>query len=155
MEWIAAGIFGLLIGTVGVWTGLKQLRNRSELNRWPTTPGKVFERGVYQPNIPSLGPPAFRHAPLVKYVYSVGGKEFTNDCVNPKRIQLPGINTYKWAQKKAASFPDDVLVHYNTSDPSESYLKQTSLTALVIVVAVSCLVCLYGILLLIFQLVRT
>ena len=155
MEWIAAGIFGLLIGVVGLWTGLKQLKNRSELNRWPTTPGRVMERGVYQPNIPSLGPPAFRHAPLVKYVYHVDGKEFTNNCISPKRIQLPAINTYKWAQKKAASFPDAVMVRYNSADPTESYLKQTSLIALVIVVTVSCLVGLYGILLLIFQFAGT
>ena len=151
MEWIAAGIFGLLIGVVGLWTGLKQLHNRAELNRWPTTPGKVVERGVYQPNIPSLGPPAFRHAPFVKDVYQVDGKEFTNDSVHPKRIQLPGISTYKWARKKAASYPDEVTVHYNTADPTESYLKQTSLTALVIVVTVSCLVGLYGILLLLIR----
>lgn len=151
MEWIAAGIFGLLIGVVGLWTGLKQLNNRAKLNRWPTTPGKVVERGVYQPNIPSLGPPAFRYAPFVKYVYQVDGKEFINDSVHPKRIQLPGISTYKWAQKKAASYPDEVTVHYNTADPTESYLKQTSFAALVIVVAVSCLVGLYGMVLLLIR----
>jgi hypothetical protein len=155
MEWIAAGIFGLLIGVVGLLTGLKQLKNRSELNRWPTAPGKVVERGVYQPNIPSLGPPAFRHAPLVKYVYQVGGKEFTSDSIHPKRIQLPRVSTHKWAQKKAQSYPDDVVVHYNTGDPTESFLTLTSLITLVIVVTVSCLVGAYGILILIFQLVST
>lgn len=148
MEWIAAGIFGLLIGGVGLWTGLKQLRNRSELNRWPTTQGKIVERGVYRPSVPSLGPPAFRHAPLVRYVYQVSGREYSNNCINPKRIQLPGTNTLKWAEKKASSFPDDVIVHYNVADPSESYLKQTSLTALTLMVAVSCLIGLYGLLLL-------
>ena len=149
MEWIAAGIFGLLIGTVGLWTGLRQLKNRSELNCWPTTQGKIVERGVYQPNIPSLGPPAFRHAPLVRYVYQVSGREYSNDCISPKRIQLPGISTHKWALRQASSFPDNVIVHYNPADPAESYLRQTSMFVLAIVIAVSCLIGLYGFLLLI------
>jgi hypothetical protein len=110
MEWIVAGIFSLLIGTVGLWTGFKQMRNRAELNRWQTTSGRVVVRGVCQPNSTSLEPPAFRYAPLVKYVYQVGEKEFINNFIHPKRIQLPAINTRKWAQKRADSFPDEVVV---------------------------------------------
>jgi hypothetical protein len=93
-----------------------------------------------------LGPPAFRHAPLVKYVYQVGGEEFTNDRIRPKRIQQPQHNTKKWAQKKAESFPDEVSVHYNPEDPSESFLVQTSRLMLYVVVGSSCLAILFGLL---------
>ena len=113
MEAIISGAFCLLIGTVGVWAGVKQLGNRVALNKWPTTKGKVIERGTYQPFIPAAGPPGFRYAPLVKYVYQVAGKEFTNDRIRPKRIQLPQHNTKERAQKKANSFADEVTVHYN------------------------------------------
>ena len=146
MERIISGVFSLLIGTVGLWTGLKQLRNRGALNKWPTTNGKVFERGTFQPDIPALGPPAFRHSPLVKYVYQVGGKEFTNDRIRPKRIQQPRHNTWQWAQKMAESFPDNVTVHYNPADPGESFLLQTSRLILYIVIAASCLAILFGLL---------
>ena len=146
MERIISGVFSLLIGTVGLWTGLKQLRNRGALNKWPTTKGKVFERGTFQPDIPALGPPAFRHAPLVKYVYYVGGKEFTNDRIRPKRIQQPQHNTKEWAQKTANSFADEVTVHYNPEDPSESFLVQTSRAVLYIVCGASCLAILLGLL---------
>jgi Protein of unknown function (DUF3592) len=146
MEAIISGAFCLLIGTVGVWAGVKQLRNRVALNKWPTTKGKVIERGTYQPFIPAAGPPGFRYAPLVKYVYQVAGKEFINDRIRPKRIQLPQHNTKEWAQKKANSFADEVTVHYNPEDPSESFLIQTSKLMLYIVIGSSCLAILFGLL---------
>ena len=146
MEAIISGAFCLLIGTVGVWAGVKQLRNRVALNKWPTTKGKVIERGTYQPFIPAAGPPGFRYAPLVKYVYQVAGKEFINDRIRPKRIQLPQHNTKEWAQKKANSFAAEVTVHYNPEDPSESFLIQTSKLMLYIVIGSSCLAILFGLL---------
>jgi hypothetical protein len=146
MEALISAAFCFLIGAVGLWTGFKQLKNRAALNNWPTTKGKVIERRTYQPNIPTMGPPAFRHAPLVKYVYQVSGKEFINDRIRPKRIQQPEHNTKKWAQKRANSFADEVTVHYNPEDPSESFLVQTSKAMLYIVIGVSCLVILFGLL---------
>src|SRR5712671_1570978 len=122
MEGILAWAFAWVIGVVGLWTSFKQLRNRAALDRWPITMGKVIERGTYQPYIPTAGPPAFRHAPLVKYVYNVGGKEFISDRIRPKRIQQPQHNTQEWAQKTAEKFADEVAVHYNPADPSESFL---------------------------------
>jgi hypothetical protein len=146
MERIISAAFSFLIGTVGLWAGFKQLRNRTNLNTWPTTKGKVIERATYQPFIPAAGPPAFRHSPLVKYVYQVSGKEFTNDSIRPKRIQLPQHNTKKWAQKRADSFADEVTVHYNPEDPSEAFLVQTSGAMLYIVIGASCLAILLGLL---------
>ena len=146
MERIISAAFAFLIGSVGLWAGLKQLRNRVALNSWPTTKGKVIERGTFQPFIPAAGPPAFRHSPLVRYVYQVSGEEFINDRIRPKRIQLPQHNIKKWAQKKAESFPDEVSVHYNPEDPSESFLLQTSRLMLYVVVVSSCLAILFGLL---------
>jgi len=146
MERIISAAFSFLIGTVGLWAGFKQLRNRTKLTAWPMTKGRVIERGTFQPDIPALGPPAFRHAPLVKYVYQIGGKEFTNDRIRPKRIQQPQHNTKKWAEKRAESFADEVTVHYNPEDPSESFLVQTSKAMLYIVIGSSCLAILFGLL---------
>lgn len=146
MEAIISAAFCWLIGTLGLWTGFKQLRNRAALNNWPTTKGKVIERGTFQPYIPTTGPPAFRHCPLVKYAYQVSGKEFINDRIRPKRIQQPEHNTIKWAQKRANSFADDVTVHYNPEDPSESFLVQTSRAMLYIVIGASGLAILFGLL---------
>ena len=146
MERIISAAFSFLIGSVGLWAGFKQLRNRTKLDIWPTTRGRVIERGTFQTDMPALGPPAFRHSPLVKYVYQVSGKEFINDSIRPKRIQLPQHNTKKWAQKKAESFPDEVSVHYNPEDPSESFLLQTSRLMLYVVVVSACLAILFGLL---------
>jgi hypothetical protein len=145
MEGIIARAFCLLIGIGGLWTGFMQLRNRAALNRWHTTKGRVVERGTYQPNIATLSVSAFRHAPLVKYVYHVHGKEFVNDRIRPKRTQLPEHSTKEWAQKKAGSFADEVIVHYNPEDPGESFLIQTSKGTLYTVIGISCLVLLFGV----------
>ena len=145
MEKIIALAFGLLIGIVGLWTGFRQLRNRAALNRWNTAKGKVIERGTYKPKIATLSAPAFQYAPLVKYVYQVDGKEFVNDCIHPKRIQLPEHSSKKWAQKKAESFADDVTVHYNPEDPSESFLVLTSKRKLYILIGCSCVAPLFGV----------
>src|SRR3979409_1293282 len=99
MEGILAGAFAWVIGIVGLWTGFRQLRQSVALNHWSSTKGRVIERGTYQPFIPAAGPPAFRHAPLVKYVYQAAGKEFVSNRIRPKRIQIPQHNTRERAQK--------------------------------------------------------
>jgi len=139
METIFAGSFALLIGIVGLWTGFKQLGNRKLLDRWPTTSGSVIERGVFEPPGPA-GTPAFKYAPLIRYRYLVNGKEFVNDYIHPKRIQLPRHSTRAWAEKRAAEIPDDVNVHYNPADPTESFLFQTPKRLLYVVVGISIVV---------------
>jgi hypothetical protein len=148
MEKIASGIFSLLLGSVGLWTGLRQLKNRWVLTTWKTVPGKVIERSTYRPKIASLSASAFRYSPLVKYSYQVNGAEFINDAIHPRRIQLPRHSSLKWAQKQAESFPTEVLVHYNSDDPSESYLLMTSKFVLGIVVGVGALLILIGLIVL-------
>ena len=122
MEGILACAFAWVIGGVGLWTSFKQLRNRAALDRWPITRGKVIERGTYQPYIPTAGPPAFRHSPLVKYVYDVGGKEFISDRIRPKRIQQPQHNTNNRSGGYPAPLqprrPQRILSRSDTEDTS-------------------------------------
>jgi hypothetical protein len=152
MENLIAGIFGLLLGIVGLWTGFRALKNRALCSRWQTTNGTVIERGTYQPNSPMLSAPAFRYAPLVRYTYQVDGREFVSNLILPTRIQAPEHSTRKWAQRKADSFAGEVTVHYNPEDPAECYLVQTSKTTLYILLGASCLSMLIGILFLLTRL---
>jgi Protein of unknown function (DUF3592) len=146
MEGILAGAFAWLIGIVGLWTGFKPLRNRAALNHWPVTKGKVIERGTFKPDYAS-GPPAFRYAPLIKYVYQVAGKEFIGDRIRPQRIQQPQHNTRKWAEKRAIKFADEVEVHYNPENPGESFLIQTPKILLFGVIAGAGFAILFGVVL--------
>jgi hypothetical protein len=45
MENLIAGIFALLIGGVGLWTGFMQLRNRAAFSHWKTTQAKLSNAG--------------------------------------------------------------------------------------------------------------
>ncbi len=143
MESIIAGAFCLLIGIVGLWTALWALKARAALDRWPTTNGRVIKRDTFTPNYAS-GPPAFRHAPLVRYIYQVSGRDFINDRIHPNKIQQPVHNTEAWARKRAEEFPEDVIVHYNPSDPGESFLMQTPKKILYVVIGASCLAILFS-----------
>lgn len=144
MENLLAGIFGMVLGLAGIWTGIKALKNRVLADRWHTTNGRVIERGIYQPDQPMLSAPAFRYAPLVKYCYEIGGREFVSHWILPRHIQLPRHNTKKWAQKQADSFPDEVVVHYDPINPSESYLTNASRTGLYAVLIFSLIAILLG-----------
>lgn len=149
MEAILSGIFGLLIGLGGLWAGVTALRSRAVLDRWKTTPGKVIERGTFQPSIATMSNNAYRYSPLVKYVYQVEAQEYTGDCIYPKRVQQPEHNTQDWAQKKAASFGENVLVHYNPEDPAEAFLVQTPKAKLYLIIGASCFAALIGLLFLV------
>ena len=149
MENLIAGLFGLLIGFVGGWTGIRLLKKRTVVNQWKTTRGRISERGTYLPGQAMLSAPAFRHAPLVRYQYEVAGKKFESIWILPRQIQLPRHGTKKWAQRQAESFANEVVVHYNPDDPSESYLTLTSKSTLYVVIAASCVAMLIGLLFLI------
>jgi hypothetical protein len=148
MEKIASGIFSLLLGAVGLWTAIRQFKNRSLLGNWRTTQGKVIERGTYRPNFASLSASAFRYAPLVRYSYLIDEKEFISNAIHPVRMQLPRHSSRKWAQKQAETFPADVVVHYNSEDPSECYLTLTSKVVLWTIFALSLLLILIGVIVL-------
>jgi len=153
MEKLISGIFSLLLGAGGLWTALRLIKNRKILNTWNTATGRIVERGTHKPNMASISAPAFRYAPLLKYSYEVGGKEYVNDCIYPKRMQLPPRGTVKWAQKRADSYPAVVTVYYNSADPSESYIQLTSRLVIYIVLAISILLLLIGLIILVSYLI--
>ncbi|HMO80864.1 MAG TPA: DUF3592 domain-containing protein [Pyrinomonadaceae bacterium] len=124
MENTIAGIFALIIGSVGAAAGIRNIMYRRTLDSWPTVQGTVSERGVYKPEIPQTSPPAFHYAPLIRYVYEVNEGRYESIDIFPKRMVAPPTNTEKWARKRAGEFPDQVAVHYNPDNPAEAYLEQ-------------------------------
>jgi hypothetical protein len=126
MEKILTVVFSLVLGIGGILVAIVQLRNLARLRFWKTARGKIIERGTFRVTHSVRSPPAFQHSPLVKYVYRVEGQEFVNDSILPKHIQLPEHNTIKWAEKRAASFPDEVTVYYNPENPGDAFLERTS-----------------------------
>jgi hypothetical protein len=135
MENLLAGAFGLIIGCAGILTCVYQLTNIAALEKWSQTTGKIIERGTYLYEGSAMSPPAFRHAPLVRYVYQVDGKEFVSEFIHSKRVQMPEHSSIEWAQKRAAGFADEVTVYYNPQDPAESFLLHTSKTTLYLMIA--------------------
>ena len=112
--WIIAALF-LGFGSLALWGALRVTGDVKKNRGWPTTPGKVLERRVGEP----MGTRGRSFIPVVKYTYSVDGKEYTNDQVYLIR-RTGGIHDKM--QELVDSFPDPVPVHYNPKNPAESYL---------------------------------
>jgi hypothetical protein len=149
MESIIGGLFGLVMASVIIWNAFVQMGNVSRLNSWKQADGKVIERGTFRVTYTSQRLSAYQHAPLVKYVYQVGGQEFTSDAILPKHIQLPEHSTVEWAQERAAAFPENLTVYYNPENPSESFLESVKQKTLYIMIAAGPVVVLISLFLLI------
>ena len=80
---------------------------------WPTTQGKILERGVGQ----ALG----RHvyAPHVKYSYTVDGKSYVSEQVYA--VGYSG-NTVDKIENMVDEMPDPITVHYNPEHPEQAFL---------------------------------
>lgn len=125
MESYFAGGLGLLIGLLGLWTGLRKLRTLAQVSAWPTVPGCILERGSRPLAASPQDATDRQHAPLVRYAYKVGGKAFESDVIHPRRVQPPESHTREWALKKADAFPVELTVYYNPVDPAEAFLQPT------------------------------
>lgn len=134
---MVAGIFGLLLGLIGVAIAITKLRETAALRRWGTTSGSVIERGTFRITHATRKPPGFHHAPLVKYRYQVAGREYTNDAISPRHILLPAHSTQEWAEARAATYPDQVVVHYNPANAADSFLVPPSSKLLFVVLGFS------------------
>jgi Protein of unknown function (DUF3592) len=149
LEATIAGILGLLISGVAFWAAFRFLKERPILNRWNTVQGRVVERGTFVPAEPDLTVSFFRHSPLVRYEYQVDGQTFVSDRIHPKRLVAPARNSLQWAEKRANSFGNEVLVHYNPADPNESFLEHVPNSTVSLYFLGGFLPLIYGIMLLV------
>jgi hypothetical protein len=103
----------LAFGALAVWGARAYGRALHEGLAWPTTPGRVLERGLG----PALGNNSYM--PLVRYSYTVDGREYTNDQVYLVR-RSGGLAAQM--RRLVDRLPDPVPVHYDPQDPGRSYL---------------------------------
>lgn len=108
---------------------------------WPTTQGKVLERGTGA----TVGTRATSVRARVKYQYTVDGKQYVNEQVH--LIATTG-GDIRDMQALADSLPDPVTVHYNPSDPSQAYLIKNSMTFFWILLPIGILLSLIAIVML-------
>jgi hypothetical protein len=146
-----SGVLALLFSGVAFWLAFRLFKARPVLNRWNTVNGIVIERGTVVPTDPDLTVPFFRHAPLVRYEYQVNGQKYVNDRIYPKRLVAPARNTLTWAEKRANSFPNEILVHYNPANPSESFLENAPVSTVFLFFFAGFIPLLYGIMMLVTQ----
>jgi hypothetical protein len=103
----------IAFGLLGIWGARRVSREVRRRRGWPTAPGTILERGVG----PAMGDGAF--VPLVRYAYTVGGREYVNDQVYV--IRRTGMLA-RGVRRLVDGLPDPVPVHYNPADPADSYL---------------------------------
>ena len=129
----------LLYLTASLFAFWFALRLSSEIRAkrdWPTTPGRILERGV--------GKLIAHNSYLahVKYAYRVGEKEHTNDQVY--LIRQTGQPS-KTVQRLVDGLPDPVPVRYDAGNPADSYLIANSMALFWILLGVGILALLVAI----------
>lgn len=130
------GFLYLFFGGLAFWGARYFSRELRRTRDWPTVPGKILERGIGDP----IGA-GRSYMPRVKYAYTVGGREFTNDQVYVIRRTGSLAPTVR---KLVDGLPDPVPVHYNPQDPAQSYLLTNSWGTYWLLVAVGVLALFLG-----------
>jgi Protein of unknown function (DUF3592) len=109
------GLMTLAFGALALWAGRRMHKDIVRGRAWPTTDGRILERGVGAP----MAAQSRSYLPRVRYSYTVGERDFVNDQVYLHR-QSGG-----WASKVQLlvdGLPDLVPVHFDPQDPARSFL---------------------------------
>ncbi len=110
------GILSLIATGGGFWMARHISKEIRRKKGWPTAPGKILEHGVGE----GIGIRTTSYRATVKVRYTVDGKEYLGDQVH--LIRGTGAGTEAQINKLFASLPDPVPVHYNPTNPADSYL---------------------------------
>jgi hypothetical protein len=134
---IALALLTIFFGVTGLWFARHMQREVRTNSQWPTVPGKLGERGT--------APMQTSRSvyPVVKYTYSVGGKDYANDQV----YLLQKTGGFESAMRKLVDgLPETMPVHYDPKDPSRSYLLAQPMGTYWILLVFSVVVLVVGIL---------
>jgi hypothetical protein len=134
-------IFGLLYLAVAALMfimGRYIHREILEKGSWPTTPGKLLERGL-GPKMQATGRGTF--LPRVKYRYVVNGTEYVGDqCY---LIRGSG-GLERQVLKLVNDLPETLPVHYDPANPAQAYLLVNPLSTYWILMGFAVLAALLG-----------
>lgn len=128
-------ILYLAASLMAFWLAFRLSSEIRTKRNWPTTPGRIIERGV--------GKLIDHNSYLahVRYTYRVGGKEHTNDQVY--LIRQTG-EPPKNVQRLVDGLPDPVPVRYDAGNPADSYLIVNSMAVFWILLGLGILALLVG-----------
>jgi len=117
------GIALLVISLGAIVAGRGYTKTARRMRGFATTRGTVLEKKAV--TVPG-GDTREGHygkgggyMPYVRYAYSVGGADFTNDKVS---YAFRGLKQ-TLAEEQVAAWPDAVDVHYDPANPQEAYLQ--------------------------------
>lgn len=119
---VAVRVFGVLLGALGMWAGLRAMRAQASARAWPAVTATVVHRGVARATAANLGSPAFQFTPEVRYRYAVDGTWFESASWFPPAVHRPPRGTAAWARRLADGVPDLVVIRYDPAAPSVSCL---------------------------------
>lgn len=134
---MALALLTLFFGVLAIGFGRHVLGKIRAERSWPTVPGKILERRVGE----AMGGRTRSYLPHVKYTYSVGGREYTNDQVYLIR-RTGGLHDKM--QQLVDGLPDPVSVHYDPKDPAQSYLLVNPMSTVWILLVFGVLTTLWG-----------
>ena len=120
-----AAVFVLVLSIGAVVAGAGHARKADAMRGFQVTPGRVLGRDVAaitaDRTVGRWGDGG-AWTPRITYAYTVDGEELTGDRV----AYAPSGLKRSVAERRAAAYPDEVLVWYDPGNPSDAYLERHS-----------------------------
>jgi hypothetical protein len=120
-----AAVFVLVLAIGAVVAGAGYARKADAMRGFQVTPGRVVGRDVRAITADRTAG-RWGHGgawtPRITYAYRVDGEELTGDRV----AYAPSGVKRSVAERRAAAYPDEVLVWYDPANPRDAYLERHS-----------------------------
>ena len=135
--------FLFIIGCLSIISSLKALIKATKTSSWKTTSGTITssKESTILEFSEHIIP---RKEPFVEYDYCVEGNSYSNN--NVYNIDN-NVEIFTKTKKILAKFTPgkNVSVHYNESNPQESYIEIASILPIVLALLFGCCICAIGI----------
>jgi len=120
---VIAAVFVLVLAIGAIVAGTGYARKANAMRGFQMTTGRVVARDVVAitgDRTEGRWGDGGGWAPRVAYAYSVDGEDLTGDRV----AYAPSGLKRSVAERRAAAYPDEVLVWYDPANPRDAYLER-------------------------------
>ena len=118
---MAVSIFLIVLGSLGIFAGIKLLQRVNQIKKWPLVEATLIKRAVKYTDQPGSSRTG-KYEIDIEYTYTFEGETFSGTTYSP----VHELMSKKAAQKKVDELPETSQVYVNPENPFEVFYKVNS-----------------------------